>query len=615
MAFTFSAIAIVGFMCIISCTQMVLFDLEWDASGLFLKMKFNSSVNVNISSCNTSILDLNIRKIVSQYSIFHCIWYSNRILYMYPSYNSTFNSISIPSSSVYNYNPYIILQAPTMINPCFNLIVSIKQSFNNGGRSLKYKWEINNSTEWNVPLDESKLFLPNYYLSNFIDSYLEIKLICSNWLGLSTTIFHTIYVQLISYCDSSLGYILINNGNKQQLQPNWNNYPLSISIHSNINTDTKTNDYFSIKWYQIFTPNSMGNNFKQFNFNFKTKFSADTIEWNYENDFDNTTILLPIFSTKQSNDYIFSVEVCDVDKNTLLCLWDYVFIRSKYPTPEPIKTKSQIEYINPRIKTEYTFNINTFFNFHPRYLLEYNNDFNLIQIITKTCILALTSIIFSLITVSFIVYKYGTDTDVFYMHSITNILTSFDISTNFLTVMLCMKYFDKYYHKLCGICIHKQCESCWYYIMDKSLKKQKHETESSIDSPKQTPSDNVSGSTPDIQDKNPKLTLQEQTLSLSIISSIKSATKTHHSCMSPIAENTETDSSKKTFKMSKSLKKTKSNNSGLKLPSAIIPSLKLKNTLSLSLMQASTPNNEIQAHDQITPDDDMHLAGTVYLAE
>eukprot|EP01084_Bolivina_argentea_P030204 56002_1 len=378
MAFTFSAIAIVGFMCIISCTQMVLFDLEWDASGLFLKMKFNSSVNVNISSCNTSILDLNIRKIVSQYSIFHCIWYSNRILYMYPSYNSTFNSISIPSSSVYNYNPYIILQAPTMINPCFNLIVSIKQSFNNGGRSLKYKWEINNSTEWNVPLDESKLFLPNYYLSNFIDSYLEIKLICSNWLGLSTTIFHTIYVQLISYCDSSLGYILINNGNKQQLQPNWNNYPLSISIHSNINTDTKTNDYFSIKWYQIFTPNSMGNNFKQFNFNFKTKFSADTIEWNYENDFDNTTILLPIFSTKQSNDYIFSVEVCDVDKNTLLCLWDYVFIRSKYPTPEPIKTKSQIEYINPRIKTEYTFNINTFFNFHPRYLLEYNNDFNLI---------------------------------------------------------------------------------------------------------------------------------------------------------------------------------------------------------------------------------------------
>eukprot|EP01084_Bolivina_argentea_P030205 56003_1 len=246
---------------------------------------------------------------------------------------------------------------------------------------------------------------------------------------------------------------------------------------------------------------------------------------------------------------------------------------------------------------------------------QYNNDFNLIQIITKTCILALTSIIFSLITVSFIVYKYGTDTDVFYMHSITNILTSFDISTNFLTVMLCMKYFDKYYHKLCGICIHKQCESCWYYIMDKSLKKQKHETESSIDSPKQTPSDNVSGSTPDIQDKNPKLTLQEQTLSLSIISSIKSATKTHHSCMSPIAENTETDSSKKTFKMSKSLKKTKSNNSGLKLPSAIIPSLKLKNTLSLSLMQASTPNNEIQAHDQITPDDDMHLAGTVYLAE
>ena len=217
--------------------------------------------------------------------------------------------------------------------------------------------------------------IPYHYLKRRSDEYLEIKLIAYNWVGVSATIFHTIYIQSIEYCDSDLGYIYIDQGNKQQIQSNWNNYPLSVRINSK-----QSSDFLMIRWYQESTPNVVGNKYQQFNFNnFKTKFDNDLVEWQYENNMKNDTILLPMWSTKHYHDYLFVVQVCD--NQTLLCLEDYVFIRCKYPSPRSIIKSTQIEHIDPwrsDAPSSYKYNIDSFFNFNPLFLAQYNNDFELI---------------------------------------------------------------------------------------------------------------------------------------------------------------------------------------------------------------------------------------------
>ena len=355
-------------------------DLVLDASGLFLVLQLNQSLNIEeYPNCNKILNENILNAISSQYGDPQCIWYANNRLHIFPAYNADFSLNDINASSVLslsnNLNPYIIIEAPTMINPCFNLTVSVKQTWDNIGRPLQYQWFIDNSP-WYISPNKSQLVVPSHYLKLYSDSYLEIKLICHNWLGVSTTIFHTVYVQGIEFCDSNLGYIYINQGNKQQVQPNLNDYPLSITM----NTIKSNSSSYSIQWHQELTPNVVGSKYQQLNFNnFKTGFDTNLIEWKYQYENHNDTILLPAFSTKHYNDYLFVVEVCD-DLHSL-CLQDYVFIRSKYPSPRSVVKESQIEHINPyrpNSPSMYKFDIDNFFNFNPLYLKEYNNDFELI---------------------------------------------------------------------------------------------------------------------------------------------------------------------------------------------------------------------------------------------
>lgn len=360
--------------------SITLSDLVLDSSGLFLILQLDNSYDIErYPNCDTILNENILNELSSQYGDPQCIWYSNKELHIFPAYDSNLNLNDIDSSLVEsmneNLNPYIIIEAPTMTNPCFNLTVSVKQTLDNLGQSLKYQWFINNKTEWFIISNESQLMIPDLYLKLHNDQYMEIKLTCYNWLGISTTILHTVYIQGIEYCDCNLGSIYINQGNKQQLQPNWNNYPLSVNIN------IKHPDSFLIKWHQELTPNIINNKYQQLNFNnFKTQFSTNLIEWKYEN-INNDTILLPMFSTKHYNDYLFVVEVCDNNFNSLCCLQDYVFIRSKYPSPRSVIKTNQIEHINPYNPLSpsiYKFDIDTFFNFHPLYLEFYNNDFELI---------------------------------------------------------------------------------------------------------------------------------------------------------------------------------------------------------------------------------------------
>eukprot|EP01084_Bolivina_argentea_P289395 496945_1 len=233
----------------------------------------------------------------------------------------------------------------------------------------------------------------------------------------------------------------------------------------------------------------------------------------------------------------------------------------------------------------------------------FNKDIILIKLITKTSILAITSIIFSLITIFLMIYKYGTNTDIFYVHAITSI----DILTNFLCIMLGFQYFENHYNKLCGLCLHKQCELCWVCIVDKLFEKKQSDTISETKSdiskesnPTNSPSNNIPNSTVIITDNkssNLGLKLQQNTLSLTVISSNPSIVKLSN--MNSIVEEITIDVT------GLSLKDTKS--------SLHLPCTKLamkEDTLSFSVF---IPNNNMKTHTTSSPVGDPEITPDIII--
>lgn len=119
-------------------------DLEIDKSGLYLILQFVNPLNIEQYPTCQSILNENIlNEIKSQYGDPQCIWYSNTKLHIYPSYNAKFDLNQLDPSSIQSIsndmNPYLIIEAPTMINPCSNLTVSAKKTLSMSENSINTK--------------------------------------------------------------------------------------------------------------------------------------------------------------------------------------------------------------------------------------------------------------------------------------------------------------------------------------------------------------------------------------------------------------------------------------------------------------------------------------------
>ena len=262
----------------------------------------------------------------------------------------------------------------------------------NGGRPVQFEWFIDNVTthsEWDSPLNASTLLIPQYYLKSNANSLLNITLKCTNSMGLYTVITHTVRILNVdsSVCDNDLLSISIDHGNIHQIHPNWHDYPISVSIKTRNNmVYTRYGGYngYTIRWQQIFAPNTISDQFHDFEP--PTLFRTNSMEWKHRNKHQNDTIVIPMYSTKHSNDYLLTVTVC-TEAASKFCLSDWVWIRSKYPMPIPVTNELQIEYINPvsfsidnigSTSLSYRFGIDRFFHFHPLFLAQYDYDFGAI---------------------------------------------------------------------------------------------------------------------------------------------------------------------------------------------------------------------------------------------
>ena len=100
-----------------------IFNLELDASGLFLTMNFNQTSG---SPTCDSILDPELLiSLSSPYGIPSCIWYSDDEFRIYPPFGSNYTLPTSSSLSSPEYSPYLILEAPSMVNPCSDLTLSV----------------------------------------------------------------------------------------------------------------------------------------------------------------------------------------------------------------------------------------------------------------------------------------------------------------------------------------------------------------------------------------------------------------------------------------------------------------------------------------------------------
>eukprot|EP01084_Bolivina_argentea_P042532 78418_1 len=89
-------------------------------------------------------------------------------------------------------------------------------------------------------------------------------------------------------------------------------------------------------------------------------------------------------------------------------------------------------------------------------------DYNLTKVITKTAILVFICIFISLpLPVMGVI---GGKTKSIHVKCITIVYIFIDVYSNFLTVVLSIKHFDKIYLQLCG-CINKLCLLCWNKVL------------------------------------------------------------------------------------------------------------------------------------------------------
>ena len=92
-----------------------------------------------------------------------------------------------------------------------------------------------------------------------------------------------------------------------------------------------------------------------------------------------------------------------------------------------------------------------------------SNDDELISAITKTTILTLASVSFTFIVPIAIIFVNTIQNETVSV-LIGSIVSSLDMFTNFLCVMLSFNYFDNLYLMICGR-MHNLCKLCWYRIV------------------------------------------------------------------------------------------------------------------------------------------------------
>ena len=95
-----------------------------------------------------------------------------------------------------------------------------------------------------------------------------------------------------------------------------------------------------------------------------------------------------------------------------------------------------------------------------------NSNPALIAIITKTNLLAIISIVSTLITAIFVTLETSIWSNSIPVFMISRLLVINDVFTNFWCIILSSSIFNNWYLKICKCC-HLRCESCWYRIVGK----------------------------------------------------------------------------------------------------------------------------------------------------
>eukprot|EP01084_Bolivina_argentea_P117529 208712_1 len=94
-------------------------------------------------------------------------------------------------------------------------------------------------------------------------------------------------------------------------------------------------------------------------------------------------------------------------------------------------------------------------------------NMKLIQIITKTTLLSLISMLITFVSCALLLFRFslfGDNTDVkIYVEIISDWVIALDIYSNFACYSLSFRYYNKYYIKLCKCCDYK-CKRLWYFV-------------------------------------------------------------------------------------------------------------------------------------------------------
>ena len=96
-----------------------------------------------------------------------------------------------------------------------------------------------------------------------------------------------------------------------------------------------------------------------------------------------------------------------------------------------------------------------------------NSNSTLIEVITKTSVLATFSILSTLLLIAGFIWKRSIDSP--HTSALFALLTIFDTTANFWCVILNNRSFNDWYLKLCGRC-NSQCIVCWNKIVEKESK-------------------------------------------------------------------------------------------------------------------------------------------------
>ena len=100
--------------------------LHLDPSGLFLTLEFNQTFTNEATLCEAILEPELFDSVASSYGKPKCLWHSDNKLRIYPPFGSNHSNPIMTTSPSSDYNPYIILEAPSMVNPCSDVIISVE---------------------------------------------------------------------------------------------------------------------------------------------------------------------------------------------------------------------------------------------------------------------------------------------------------------------------------------------------------------------------------------------------------------------------------------------------------------------------------------------------------